>query len=295
MSTPSKAVVVGVGDDGSRAAVSHAAAEAARQSLPLHLVHMLQVPVGEGYAPLYIDINRTGEATLAAARAHAEDLAGGEVPVTADLVSTGWVVEQLVHCTDDASLLVLQHRSLGRVQRALGGSVVQSVAGRTNVPLISVPEGRDPAADVRGVVTAAVQDPAESGDVLRTGFEEAHQRGAALVVLHAWWLGSAFDVGVVDDAFRAEVEARTHAELEPVVAPLRRDYPDVEVAVSVRHAPAVEAVLDGAESSDLLVIGRRHHLLPLGSHLGHVARSALSHSSCPVLVTPEPTSPVVEG
>jgi nucleotide-binding universal stress UspA family protein len=46
-------------------------------------------------------------------------------------------------------------------------------------------------------------------------------------------------------------------------------------------------VLDAAETSDLLVVGRRHHLLPLGSHLGPVVRAALDHGTCPVLVTPE--------
>jgi nucleotide-binding universal stress UspA family protein len=35
------------------------------------------------------------------------------------------------------------------------------------------------------------------------------------------------------------------------------------------------------------VIGRRHHLLPLGTHLGPVARAALAHSTCPVLITPD--------
>jgi nucleotide-binding universal stress UspA family protein len=288
MSTPDKAVVVGVGADGSHAAIDHAVAEARRQALPLHLVHVLQRPVGEAYAELYVDMTATGKATLAAAREHAAERAGSDVPVTAEVVVAGWVVDQLARSAEGATMLVLQHRALGRVQRIMDGSVVKSVAGRTPVPVISVPEGRDPTADVHGMLTAAVQDPAEAGDLLRIAFEEAHQRGAALVVLHAWWLNSGYDVGVVDEAYRAEVAASVRGELEPVLAPLRRDYPDVEVAVSVEHVPPAEAVLDAAESSDLLVLGRRHHLLPLGSHLGHVARSALAHSTCPVLLIPEP-------
>ena len=31
----------------------------------------------------------------------------------------------------------------------------------------------------------------------------------------------------------------------------------------------------------------RHHLLPLGSHLGSVARAAIGHAACPVLINPE--------
>ena len=63
--------------------------------------------------------------------------------------------------------------------------------------------------------------------------------------------------------------------------------------MDVRHAPPVEAVLDAAETCDLIVLGRRHHLLPLGSHLGPVARAALGHATTPVMITPELVNEVV--
>jgi nucleotide-binding universal stress UspA family protein len=80
-----------------------------------------------------------------------------------------------------------------------------------------------------------------------------------------------------------------------VLAPLRASSPDVEVSVLVRHAPPAEAVLDAAEVSDVLVLGRRHHLLPLGTHLGPVARAALGHAANPVLITPEMAVPSVRA
>ena len=40
---------------------------------------------------------------------------------------------------------------------------------------------------------------------------------------------------------------------------------------------------------------RRHHLLPLGTHLGPVARAVLAGSTCPVLVTPEVDALVAAG
>ena len=72
-----------------------------------------------------------------------------------------------------------------------------------------------------------------------------------------------------------------------MLANLAAEFPGVPVEVVVRNAPAVEAVLKAAEDSDLLVIGRRHHLLGLGGHLGPVARAALDRSPCPVLITRE--------
>ena len=92
---------------------------------------------------------------------------------------------------------------------------------------------------------------------------------------------------VVGPAFRYEWSSRSRHELEPVLEPLRREFPFVDVSVSVRNTPPLEAILEATESSDLVVLGRRHHLLPLGSHLGPVARGALARSACPVMITPE--------
>jgi nucleotide-binding universal stress UspA family protein len=79
-----------------------------------------------------------------------------------------------------------------------------------------------------------------------------------------------------------------------VLAPLQAEYAQVETLVRIQHAPRADAVLDAAGAADLLVLGRRHHLLPLGSHLGPVARAALDRASCPVLVVPEPGAAVAQ-
>ncbi|MBJ7356766.1 universal stress protein [Nocardioides sp.] len=289
-STPSTPIVVGVGAEGSGSALGFAVEEARRWSRPVHLVHVLQLPSSEAYAGLYGEALEGARATLARAVAEAERLAGDEVAVTSELVSMGRVVDELTKRTSDEELLVLEHRAFGRLHRLVGGSVVQSVAGRAHGPVVSVPEGWSPRAHPTAVVTAAVQDPIEAPMVLRAAFAEARKLGASLVVLHAWWLDSGFEAEVVDEAMRAEWADRWRTELHPLLAPFRSAFPDVEVAVDVRHAPPAEAVLDAAEVSDLLVIGRRHHLLPLRTHLGPVARAALAHATAPVLVTPE--SPV---
>ena len=287
MNAPTHAVVLGVGADGFDSALAFAIGEARRTGHPLHLVHVLQLPPGNAYLGALAGVLDAARATLDEAVARAEELAGSDVSVTAELIDTGWVVDDLVRRTKEASLLVMQHRALSRVKRVFVGSVVQGVAGRADIPVLSVPQGWDPSAPTRGVVTVAVQDPVEAPAILRAGFSEARDRGARLVVLHAWWLASGFDVVVVDGTIRDEWAARSREEMQPVLAPLREEFPEVEVTVEVRHAPPVEAVLDVAESSDLLVLGRRHHRLPLGSHLGPVVRAALDHCTCPVLVTPE--------
>lgn len=287
MSAPSDAVVMGVGDDSSASAVQFAVEEARRTGRGLHLVHVLQLPPGEAYAGLYGGALEDARLILETATAHAEQQAEGLIVVTSELVDGGRAVDELVARSADGQVLVLQHRALGRLRRAVGGSVVQSVAGRSHGPVISVPEDWSPRTGRPAVVTAAVQDPVEAPVVLRAAFEAARSRDAAVVVLHAWWLSSGFDAVVVDDGMRAEWSARTRRDLDPVLAPLCSAFSDLQVAVDVRHAPPAEAVLDAAEVSDLLVLGRRHHLLPLRTHLGPVARAALGHATAPVLLTPE--------
>jgi nucleotide-binding universal stress UspA family protein len=287
MNAPTNAVVVGVAPSGYDAALGFAAAEARRTQRPLHLIHVLQLPAGEAFGGEHGRMLEAAKATLDEAANQAQHLVHGKVPVTSELVENGWVVADLVERADTASVLVMQHRAMSKIKRAFAGSIVHSVAGRSHVPVISVPEGWEPTKSREGFVTAAVQDPVEAPLLLRAAFDEARARGARLVVLHAWWLASGYDVVVVDGEFREQWTERTQEELDPVLTPLRAEYADVKVAVQVRHAPAAEAVLDSTEDSELLVLGRRHHLLPLGSHLGPVARAALDHSTCPVLITPE--------
>ncbi len=285
--TPSGSIVVAIGADGYEAALQFAVAEARRTGRELHLVHVLQLPAGEAYAGVYGGMLDTAKKTLDEALARATEVAGDDVAVTAELVDNGWVVDNLTRKGDTGSTLVLQHRAMSRLKRIFTVSMVHGAAGKARVPVISVPEEWDPQREDKGFVTAAVQDPVEAPALLRAAFEEARSRDAELVVLHAWWLASGFDVVVVDTAVRDEWAARSREELAAVLAPLEAEFPDVHVVVRVRHAPPVEAVLDAAEASDLLVLGRRHHLLPLGTHLGPVARAALDHASCPVLITPE--------
>jgi nucleotide-binding universal stress UspA family protein len=285
MTTPGTPVVVGVGPHGSDAALTFAAAEVRRTQRPLHLVHVLTA--GETYAGTYDDLLDHARTTLEKALQAARTLTGDGVPVTTQLVEDGWVVEDLVRRSADAALLVLQHRSMGPVRRAAVGSVVHQVAGRARSPVVSVPEGWLPRGGESPVVTACVKDAAGAPTLLRATFEEARVRKADLTVLHAWWLATDHDVVVVDPALRDDWSARSREEITPVLEALEREFVGVEVGVEVRHAPPVHAVLDAARRSDLLVLGRRHHLLPLGSHLGPVARAALDRATCPVLMTPQ--------
>jgi nucleotide-binding universal stress UspA family protein len=280
-------IVVAVGRTDADAALQYAAGEAIRMDAPLHLVHVLEIPADDASsAGVYQGVLKESDAITDAAVERARALTHGRVVVTGERLDQWSPTPSLVKSADRASQIVLQHRHLSAGRRLFTNSTVSGVAARAHVPVVVVPADWQPAKSPQPV-TAGVQDPLEAVAVLRPAYAEAQLRGTNLVILHVWWLNSGYDVVAVDDDYRQQRAAEFERSLAPVIEAMTDEWPDVHATVEVVHAPPAEALLDRAERSDLLVIGRRHHLLPLGSHLGPVARAMLHHSGCPVLVAPE--------
>ncbi len=284
--SPVGAVVVGIAADGSEAALAFAADEACRTHRPLHLVHVLRISGAEAYAGVLQGAFDAADATVDDGVARARELVQGQVPVTAERVDEGWLVADLVDRASSGSMLVLQHRRESPLHRLVTGSIVAGVASRCPVPVVSVPEDWAPG-DSEAVVTVGIQDADEAKPLIRRGLVEAQARGARLDVLSAWDGGGGGHDSVVDRQLRADNETRITHALAPALAAACREVPGVPVELRIEHAVPVQALLVGGRSSQLLVIGRRHHLLPLGSHLGPVARTVLQHSTTPVLLNPE--------
>ena len=284
--SPVGAVVVGIAADGSEAALTFAAGEACRTHRPLHLVHVLRISGAEAYAGVLQGAFDAADATVDEGAARARELVEGQVPVTAERVDEGWLVADLVDRASSGSMLVLQHRRESSLHRLVTGSIVAGVASRCPVPVVSVPEDWAPG-DSEAVVTVGVQDADEAEPLIRRGLVEAQARGARLDVLSAWHRGGGGHDSVVDRQLRADDETRITHALAPALAAACTEVPGVPVELRIEHAVPVQALLAGGRSSQLLVIGRRHHLLPLGSHLGPVARTVLQHSTTPVLLNPE--------
>lgn len=284
MNQPENAIVVAVGYRGCETALKFAVAEAERTGCPLHLVQVSSLPDTGEYAGIYAPNTSGEDAAFAQVLQDARDLAAeAGVAVTGERVEDRSHVACLVRHADHGRSIVLQHRRIGALHRVVTGSTTNGVAARAAVPVLSVPE--DWSSESAGSpVTVAVQDASEATGLLRAGFAEARARHTDLVLLHAWWLASGFDVSVVDETIKNDWTRRFESSIEPVLQEVCAEFPEVSATVQVRHAPPAEAIVDATQRSDLLVIGRRHHRLPLGTHLGPVARAALNHSACPVMV-----------
>lgn len=288
-------VVVAVGHDSADSAIAFAADEAIRAGCGLHLVHVVQ-PLAQGPETGLItgtDLERAGRQALNGALEHARDLVPDTVLVSGEL-GAGGVAPTLVEMAAGARMIVLERRDLSPRRRVLNRSVSSGVAARACVPVVSVPaswepeDGRQDAATLT-TVTVGVDVPARAELVLRAGAAEARSRGAVLHVLHTWSFPWAYDDIMLNPAETQEWAARATSEIQAAIDALGDDVAGVPVRIETRHAQAVDALVGASEESEVLVIGRHDPLVPIGSHLGPIARAVLRGARCPVLLaSPRP-------
>ncbi len=281
-STP--VIVVGVGPEEVESALAFAAEEAIRARCGLHLVHAVHVssPGPKNALLTAVDVEKWGREVLDLAVKRAEDLVNGAVPVTHEL-HRGAPVHVLVEAGRSARMVVLEHRHLSRLSRIVNRTVAGGVAARLPVPVVAVPSGWTPT-DGPKVVVAGVDVPERSDEVLRTAVAEAHARGASLKVVHAWsWPAYDAEATSYDDEHRRWAD-RSRAEVRAALDRLGDESVAMEADVEVHPGRVIEAILGTSEGADLLVIGRHDPLVPVGSHIGPVARAVLREAACPVLL-----------
>ncbi|HEX6150302.1 universal stress protein [Nocardioides sp.] len=281
-------VVVGVdGSSGSRAATLFAVGEARRLEAPLKLVHVVPTYSAMPPAPMMalppIDLVGTGERILERAESEVRAVAP-DLTIETEL-RRGVRHHELAGAATDASQLVVGQDKRPLLDRLLLGNTVTGVASRATCPVTSVPHDWDPAAD-HGLVVVGVKAPAHAEELLGEAFAVASARSATLLVLHAWRLPGGYDDIIADRVATEEWTERTTKELDEVLAPWRRVYPDVTVETKVVHDYAPTALEQASRDADLLVLVRRAHGVPAATHLGGTARGVLRTAACPVRVVP---------
>ena len=279
-------VVVAVGNDPVDSALQYAVAAALREGCGVHLLHAVHVvPTGPELALLdFGEVEQIGRATLRAAVERTEDLLAGQAPLTSALVR-GPVVQSILEATEDARVVVLQRRDLTRMMRTVTRSVSSGVAAHAHVPVVSVPTGWSEANHTtQPVVTVGVDIPERCAAVLGVAAAAARSRGAVLHVLHTWWFPSVYDDIIMSRVENDTWADRAREEIGAVLDGLGDLVEGVTVEIEARHAHPADALIDAGRDSTLLVVGRHDPLVPVGSHLGPVARAVLREATCPVLL-----------
>jgi nucleotide-binding universal stress UspA family protein len=181
-------------------------------------------------------------------------------------------------------MVVLQHRDLSPVRRAVTRSVTSGVAAHVRIPVVAVPSTWSSDRPPARTVTVGVDAPDRSEEVLRSAADAAAARSAGLRVVHTWDYPAEYDEVIRTANDRHEWTPRAVAEVQRALDALDGPLEGVPVQIDARRAHAADALIEASMHSDLLVIGRHDPLVPIGSHLGPVARAVLRESGCPVLL-----------
>ena len=130
------------------------------------------------------------------------------------------------------------------------------------------------------VIVVGVDGSEGSADALRWSAGQAQLTGASLRVIASWRWPS-YVTRVPPGADPAGDTERTLSES---VAPIRADYPDLEISEHVVQGPAGPSLLTHAENATLLVVGARGRAAFPGMLLGSVAEYCVRNGPCPVVV-----------
>ncbi len=284
-------IVVGVGPAGRHlAALKYAASEAERRGWGIHLVLVVHPrwPGLDGAIELKLvgeELVRVDADTLTECEQWLADRSGGAVSVTSEIVR-GAPAGALVAAGRKTGLIVLQHHRMSRDHHLPTMSITNAVASHADVPVVAVPDGwhEDEAAGLP--VIAAVVDVESSRTVAECAAEAARLDGGELRLTRAW--SYATDPEVDDPIFAtstaAEWESRLTDQITDGFAGLIDRRPALACHTDVVHGQAAYVLVEASRHARLVVIGRHRPTLPLGSHLGPVTRSVLTHAHCPVMV-----------
>jgi nucleotide-binding universal stress UspA family protein len=270
---------VGENDDALRYAAEVAASTGAKVTL-VHVSNPVLPPV-----PMSTRLPREawdvrGADVVEAVRADFVRIAGDGVPVdvAVEVGEPGWVLGER---STDASLVVLQHRSLNSVKRILTGSTVATAAGQAQCPVVSVPAGHTPREN--GLVVVGVLDDGGPREVVEAAAHEADRRHVGLRLVHGWRLAPDYDDLLVnDEKWVADLEWGLRKRANE----LGEKYPDVPMEVEVRHHWPADFLVEASKEADLLVIGRHQGRRLVPPRLGGTGRAVVRHAECPVMIVP---------
>ncbi|MFF8931963.1 universal stress protein [Streptomyces longwoodensis] len=298
-----------VGLDGSPeslAAADWAAREAVLRDLPLRLVNASQWQAPAYAAASGFDVPPLPrELQHSSARRLLDNARAGIADGHPDLrVETedidGLPVPALLRAAEDAELLVLGSRGLGKVAGFLVGSVSLAVLAGSERPVVLVrparperqapsdadPAGTRPGATGRRDVVLGLDLGQPHDTLLDFAFDAASRRAVPLRVVHGWTLPPYSYGGDLMPELDDTTAGQVRRELDTVLRPWREKFPDVEVSTQTTVGGAGPHLVDASHDAALVVVGRRIRRSRVGTHIGPVTQALLHHAAAPVAVVP---------
>jgi nucleotide-binding universal stress UspA family protein len=284
-------VVVGIAADGSSAgAVEWAAAEAAAQGCPLHLVHALRAPlVLDPMCAVPVAGVGTDRAAATAVLRRAFERIHLLVPgldVTTQVVQ-GPAPIALRRESRDARLLVLgarPPRRPGRLPRPGRGAVRTRLTASAPCPVAVVHRSPDlgPVARHAGVLVG-IDGTDRCDAALGFAFAAAQRRDLPVVAVHAWTADRPADLeAVTASPWATETTAR--AVVGAALDRWSARFPTVPVSAALVHRDPAGALIAGSADAALVVVGTRGLGRVRAALLGSVSRAVVDGVAGPVVV-----------
>lgn len=289
----SAAVVVGVdGTPAAHSAIRWGAMVAARRGRRLVLAYGMNSTPAKTWLVAYQPMVDEAVQTL---RTHGEQALTTGVQVVREaapdlaadtLLSEHSPAKMLIELSKSAHMVVLGSRRGGAIAHL--GSTILAVAAHGHGTIVAV---REDAEDItNGPVVVGVDGSPLSEGAVAAAFEEAAERGAELVAVHAW---SDLTFGsFVGDPYTwfpmSDIEVNEEAILAERLAGWQEKYPDVSVRRHISMAEPAAHLQRWSESAQLLVVGSHGRGSFRGLLLGSVSNSLVQHAKCPVMVVRSP-------
>ena len=295
IATDERPIVVGVdGSVGAQHALHWASGEAIVRGVPLEVVHAWEPPysisgMGSILSPREIAPYREHARKVLDQAIHEELGAVESSLAIVPELRQGYPPAKLLEATHDAQLLVVGSRGAGALKGALLGSVSHPCTMHSSVPVAVV--GESAAWSDPDEVVVGIDGSADGAAALRWAIGDAVVRGSKLVVIHAWH----FDAKTAPADYRyASLNRRTFSERSEAL--VEKEVENAIAAVGAAPAevvlvsscqPPVQALVDRAGATGLLVVGSRGRGGFTALLLGSVSQHCLHEARGVVVVVPQ--------
>lgn len=195
----------------------------------------------------------------------------------------GHPIRELEEASKDADLIVLGAHTGGKFAGSVFGTRSVKVAAVAHCPVAVIPA--EAAAGGEGIVVG-VDGSEASKQAIAFAAEEASFRGTPLIAVYAWM--PPLTPGLEYLWSEELVEGQQAAAQEAIaigVAGLAERYPDLEIRREIVQAPPVAALLQVAETAEMIVVGSRGRGGISRLLLGSVSHGVLTALPCPTVVT----------
>lgn len=287
-------IVVGIdGSAGARTALLWAAEIARDRGRELHIAYGTDLASA---GRVFNNYDLAEPAVLDRLRAHGDALVARELIAVREAVPEVQVgtevsgehpARMLLRHSATGYLVVLGAHGSGGFAAHLG-SILLSVTSRADGPVVVVRTESDEQARPRpgGPVVVGVDGSPLSEAAVAAAFEEAAERGAQLVAVHAW---SDLTFGsFVGDPYTwfpmSDIEVNEEEILAERLAGWQEKYPEVSVRRHISMSEPAGHLQRWSESAQLVVVGSHGRGGFRGLLLGSVSNALVQHAKCPVMV-----------